>query len=45
MNDVTSWPASRFMPGMRTMPPSGIAPMPYSIPFRRNLKMAGGKPM
>ena len=45
MNAATSFPASRFMPGMRTMPPSGMAPMPYSIPFLRNLKIAGGKPM
>jgi len=32
------------IPGMRTSPPSGIAPMPYSIPLRLIFAIAGGKP-
>jgi hypothetical protein len=32
------------MPGIFTKPPSGIVPIPYSIPFRRHLTAAGGKP-
>ncbi len=34
----------RCMPGMVTKPPSGIAPRPYSIPFRFVVAIAGGKP-
>ena len=34
----------RCIPGMRTSPPSGIAPMPYSMPLRLILAIAGGKP-
>ena len=44
MNVSTSRPEGRFMPGMRTIPPSGIAPMPYSMPLRCTLKTAGGNP-
>ena len=36
--------AGRCIPGIFTKPPSGIAPMPYSIPFRVVLTIAGGKP-
>ena len=37
--------AGRCMPGIFTKPPSGIIPIPYSIPFRVRLTIAGGKPM
>ena len=40
----TSDAAGRCMPGIFTYPPSGIAPMPYSIPLRRTFTSAGGKP-
>ena len=33
------------MPGIFTKPPSGIAPSPYSIPFRVVFHTAGGNPM
>ena len=45
MKASTSLPAGRCMPGMRTIPPSGIAPMPYSMPFRWTFTIAGGNPM
>ncbi len=45
MKASTSLPAGRCMPGMRTSPPSGIAPMPYSMPLRSTLAIAGGNPM
>ena len=41
----TSTGAGRCMPGIFTKPPSGIAPIPYSIPFRVVLRIAGGNPM
>ena len=41
----TSAGAGRCMPGIFTKPPSGIIPMPYSIPLRVCLTTAGGKPM
>jgi hypothetical protein len=44
MNASMSLPAGRFIPGMRTIPPSGIAPSPYSMPLRCTFKSAGGKP-
>jgi hypothetical protein len=33
------------MPGIFTKPPSGIVPIPYSIPFRVFFHSGGGKPM
>ena len=44
MNATRSCGAGRCMPGMRTSPPSGIAPMPYSMPLRLTFTIAGGKP-
>ena len=41
----TSTGAGRCIPGIFTKPPSGIAPTPYSIPFRFVFQIAGGKPM
>ena len=35
----------RCIPGMLTKPPSGTAPMPYSMPLRDRLRIAGGNPM
>jgi hypothetical protein len=32
------------MPGIFTKPPSGIAPMPYSVPRQLRFAIAGGKP-
>ena len=36
--------AGRCIPGIVTKPPSGIAPIPYSMPLRFVLAIAGGKP-
>ena len=45
-NDVsTSDGAGRCIPGIFTKPPSGIVPMPYSIPLRFVFQSAGGNPM
>ncbi len=44
MNAWRSRADGRCMPGMRTRPPSGIAPIPYSIPLRLIFTIAGGKP-
>ncbi len=35
----------RCIPGIVTKPPSGIAPIPYSMPLRVVFAIAGGKPM
>jgi hypothetical protein len=40
----TSDGAGRCIPGIFTKPPSGIAPIPYSMPLRRTFTRAGGKP-
>ena len=37
--------AGRCMPGIFTNPPSGITPMPYSMPLCTRFTTAGGKPM
>jgi hypothetical protein len=39
-----SYGIGRCIPGIDTNPPSGIAPMPYSIPLRLHLTSAGGNP-
>ena len=43
-NTCRSRAAGRCMPGIRTRPPSGIMPIPYSMPLRRTLTRAGGNP-
>ena len=41
----TSPGEGRCIPGIFTKPPSGIAPMPYSIPLCVRFQIAGGNPM